>query len=114
MASPNHRGPTCQELGELLMQYRDGTLEAERAEFLSQHLHECPNCLALLGSYEDTIEVVQRLRPVKLPTGLLERLRAHLTRRAPDAGGLGAGGLGTVGYDPPLPPAGGPSLPGTA
>lgn len=109
MPSPTDR-PTCHELGELLMQYRDGALEPERAEYLRQHLHECPNCLTLLGTYEDTIEVVQRLRPVSLPTGLMERMRAHLVRRDAGLGSTGSpGGLQAGGYDTGLPPAAGPS-----
>jgi anti-sigma factor RsiW len=48
---------TCQELVAFLMDYLDGLLsEAERLRF-AEHLGECPDCVAYLASYQETIRL---------------------------------------------------------
>jgi anti-sigma factor (TIGR02949 family) len=48
---------TCREVIDFLMEYLSGELSAsERAEF-EQHLAECPDCIAYLKSYEETIKL---------------------------------------------------------
>jgi anti-sigma factor RsiW len=48
---------TCQELSEFLMDYLDGALpDAQRACF-EEHLAECPDCVAYLASYRETIRL---------------------------------------------------------
>ena len=46
---------TCREFAEFLMAYEDGELSpAERARF-DDHLGACPDCVAYLESYRDTV-----------------------------------------------------------
>lgn len=78
MTTPLHRDPTCENVGERLLLYRDGALPEAEHEWLRLHLHACPNCLTLLESYDQAVEVVQRLRPVQMPAGALDRMRQRL------------------------------------
>jgi anti-sigma factor RsiW len=48
---------TCRELVEFLVEYLDGRMpEPERLRF-EQHLGECPDCVAYLATYRETIRL---------------------------------------------------------
>ena len=48
---------TCWELVEFLLDYLDGLLsEPERRSF-EEHLGECPDCVAYLGTYREAIRL---------------------------------------------------------
>jgi hypothetical protein len=48
---------TCHESAEFLMDYLDGSLsEPERRSF-EEHLGECPDCVAYLQTYQETIRL---------------------------------------------------------
>ena len=66
---------TCRDLVDKLLLFKDGELGDHETELLRQHLHLCAPCLELLHSYDEVIEVLHRLEPVRLPDGLLDRLR---------------------------------------
>jgi hypothetical protein len=72
-------------VGERLLLYRDGSLSAAESEWLRLHLHECPNCIALLDNYEEVVTVLERLKPVNMPAGAMERLRKRLEEGGPSA-----------------------------
>jgi len=71
-------GVTCKDVAEKLLLFRDGDLGEQETEFLRQHLHYCPMCVDLLRSYEEVVEVLHRLKPEKMPDGLLDRLKKRL------------------------------------
>lgn len=77
MSAP--REPTCRELAENLLRFKDGDLPPGETEVLRHHLHRCPPCLDLLKSYDEVLDVLHRLRPVDLPPGLLDRLKRRLS-----------------------------------
>ena len=77
---------TCQEVAELLMDYLAGELPSSiRSEF-ELHLHQCPDCVAYLKSYEQTVKLIQSMaeqrdedsqpeRPAALVNAILEARR---------------------------------------
>lgn len=69
---------TCKELAEKLLLFRDGELDEQQTEFLRQHLHLCPMCMDLLRSYEEVVDLLQRLDPVSMPDGLMDRLKKRM------------------------------------
>lgn len=75
--------PSCRDVGERLLLYRDGSLSAEESEWLREHLHMCPNCIALLDNYEEVVTVLERLKPVRMPEGALDRIRKRLEEGGP-------------------------------
>ena len=77
--------PTCREVGERLLQFRDGELAPQETAWLREHLHLCPNCVTLLSSYEEALRVLARLKPVDMPPGVLERIRKRLEDGTPPA-----------------------------
>ena len=53
---------TCREMTDFLADYLDGTLApAERVPF-EAHLAECPECVAYLRSYAETIRLARETR----------------------------------------------------
>lgn len=81
-----HQHSKCQELAKNLLLFRDGTLPPEDTEHLRQHLQQCPPCLDLLNSYDEVIDVLQRLKPVGMPPGLLERMRTKMSEELAKGG----------------------------
>ena len=69
---------TCKSVAEKLLLFRDGVLDAEETEFLRQHLHLCPMCMDLLRSYDEVVDILKRLKPTKMPEGLLDRLKQRM------------------------------------
>lgn len=76
---------SCRDVGDRLMLFRDGTLSPKETEWLRQHLHLCPNCISLLDSYDEVVRVLERLKPVDLPPGALDRIRQRLEEDGPSS-----------------------------
>jgi len=74
---------TCRELVDFLMEYLAGTLpNAERARF-DAHLSECPDCVAYLRTYRDTVKLGKAVFtepdspvPPEVPDDLVEAILA--------------------------------------
>jgi anti-sigma factor RsiW len=69
---------TCRELADLLCDYLEGELEAERCAVIRSHLQACPECGCLVETYQLTIQISRRLPPSPVPEHLLERLKKAL------------------------------------
>lgn len=52
---------TCKEIADFLMDYTTGELSSEVRLAFKQHLHECPECVAYLKSYEETVRLTRSL-----------------------------------------------------
>jgi anti-sigma factor RsiW len=66
---------TCRELAELLFDFTDGQLSAERQQHIEEHLGLCASCVAYLEGYRFIIQVTRRLPRLPLPDGLRQQLR---------------------------------------
>ena len=76
----------CRALCDQLLQFRDGELSAGKTELVREHLHLCPPCMDLFRSYEELLEVMERLKPVNMPEGFMDRLRRCAQDAAVDGG----------------------------
>ena len=50
---------TCREFIDFLADYRSEQLPAEERARFEAHLGECPECVAYLKSYEDTVKLAK-------------------------------------------------------
>jgi anti-sigma factor RsiW len=50
---------TCRELVEFLTDYLDGLLSEPDRVCFEQHLGECPDCVAYLATYRETIRLAK-------------------------------------------------------
>ena len=56
-------GLTCREMTDFLADYLDGESRRRRATRCStQHLADCPECMAYLRSYAETIRLARQTR----------------------------------------------------
>jgi anti-sigma factor RsiW len=69
---------TCRDLAELLLEYVQGELDAERCAHIRGHLSSCPPCEAYVETYRMTIRLSRQLPAAPMPPELVERLRAAL------------------------------------
>jgi len=51
---------TCKEFIEFLWQYLSDELTAEQKRIFEEHLGVCPDCVAYLHSYEETVRMGRR------------------------------------------------------
>ena len=80
MANPIER---CQECVELLGEYLDGTLPADRAAALEQHLSLCMPCITFVRTYKATSAVCREKLLAEIPTELVSSLQQFLAGKIP-------------------------------
>lgn len=66
---------------ELLSEYLEGSLDADRAAALERHLADCPECRRSLTLLRQTLRMVERLPRVRAPERFVRRVE-HRARRA--------------------------------
>lgn len=72
----------CRDVGKLLYDYVDGSLEPALKQQLEQHLADCPGCLAFINTYRQTIKLSKELRPREIPTELRQKLRSFIKSKS--------------------------------
>ena len=72
---------TCRDVIDLLLDYLDGNLGADRVEQLERHLLDCPPCIAYLNTYKRTRELTGRVARAEMPEEMKARLREFLLRQ---------------------------------
>ena len=80
---------TCREFAEFIADYLSGELSAETRAQFEHHLGVCPNCVAYLSNYRDTIELGRRAFadddaavPGDMPDDLVQAILASRRRRS--------------------------------
>ena len=72
---------SCHQVGEVLQEYLDGHIDAERAKRIEAHLEECRRCGMEFETYERIKVTLAAQRP-EIPADSIERLRAFGERLA--------------------------------
>jgi anti-sigma factor RsiW len=72
---------TCREFAEFMADYLSGELSPETRAQFERHLGVCPNCVAYLSNYRDTIALGRRAFaeddaavPDDVPDGLVQAI----------------------------------------
>jgi predicted anti-sigma-YlaC factor YlaD len=55
-------GLTCREMTDFLADYLDGSLGVAERHLFDEHLAGCPECIAYLRSYAETIRLARQTR----------------------------------------------------
>ena len=50
---------TCRDVADFVADYRTNELPAGARSLFEEHLAECPDCVAYLGSYDDTVRLTK-------------------------------------------------------
>lgn len=72
---------TCQQTIGLLVDYLAGDMEATPLAAFVAHLCNCPECMAFLRTYLETIRVTHAMRDHTVPAGMLARMQRSLRER---------------------------------
>jgi anti-sigma factor RsiW len=72
--------PQCQAMVQLLLDFVDGTLEAEREAEFRAHLCGCLPCYIYLETYHATIKLTRTLPKCEMPMEFKMRLKAMLEK----------------------------------
>lgn len=75
---PRRDGLTCQQVTDLILNYVRGELHPRTALALKAHLRECPDCVAFLATYKQTIQATNSLRYETIPPAMRTRVRHFL------------------------------------
>jgi anti-sigma factor RsiW len=75
MAESDHH-ITCQEVVELVTDYFEGTLPANDAELLEQHLNFCQGCEWYVDQMRITVDAVGHIREEDVPEEMRQLLLA--------------------------------------
>ncbi len=73
MTSPSATPGHCKDLLERLSRYIDGELPADDRAGVERHLHDCPECVAVLRSLEHTVDLCREEGRPDLPPDLRAR-----------------------------------------
>ena len=78
---------TCREFVEFLMAYLSGELPAGQRAVFEEHLGECPDCVAYLRTYRETVRIEKvacgchDLPPSDVPEELIRAILAARARK---------------------------------
>ena len=64
----------CDECDDLLVDYMEGTLPAERTRALETHLELCPACWRFVNTCRGTVHIAKSLPVDDMPPELTQRL----------------------------------------
>jgi anti-sigma factor RsiW len=83
---------SCQQIVELVTQYLEGGMPAERRLGFEEHIAICPPCRNYFGQFRRTIQLGKQIREDELPAdvraALVDAFRDWRDRRPPtDQGG---------------------------
>src|SRR5574337_1615571 len=72
---------TCQQVTGLILDYVTGELDPRATLALKAHLRECPDCIAFLVTYQETIQAAKALRYAAIPPAMRKRVRQFLQKK---------------------------------
>jgi anti-sigma factor RsiW len=73
----------CEECVDLLVEYLDGSLPAERALALEQHLSQCMPCITFVRTYKATTHLCHKQLVREMPQELVSSLQSFLEKQIP-------------------------------
>jgi hypothetical protein len=75
---------TCEQVTALLIDYGTGELDPATMLVLEQHVQNCPDCVAFLRTYRESIRLTRTLRYEDIPGELQDRVHASLRQKMTD------------------------------
>ena len=72
---------TCEQVTALLIDYVAGDLDPTTTLVLERHMQNCPDCMAFLRTYRESIRLTRTLRYEDIPGELQDRVHAVLRQK---------------------------------
>jgi len=73
---------TCKQIADLVSDYLNGTLSSRVKRDLDTHLSRCPDCVAFLNTYRETVTATNAIRAEAMPGAVRRNFLAFLHKRA--------------------------------
>jgi Putative zinc-finger len=73
---------TCKQIADLVFNYINDTLAPRVKRDFNQHLKICPDCVAFLNTYRNTVAVTRSVRAEEMPANVRDNILDFLRRRA--------------------------------
>jgi anti-sigma factor RsiW len=73
----------CKDCVDLLGEYIEGTLSAERSKALEDHLSTCPPCITFVRTYRATRKLCRNALAAEMPHELVSSLSSFLGKHVP-------------------------------
>ena len=73
----------CKECVDLLGDYVEGSLPADRARALEDHLSQCPPCITFVRTYKATRRLCRNAMAREMPSELMHSLSTFLGQHVP-------------------------------
>ena len=73
----------CKDCVDLLGEYIEGTLPAEKAQALEEHLSMCPPCITFVRTYKATGRLCRATLAMEMPRELMSSLKSFLGQHVP-------------------------------
>jgi hypothetical protein len=94
---------TCQQVAALLVDYVAEDMALPTRTAFETHLRNCPDCVAFLATYRETIRTTRAVRYEAIPAEMLARVQQFLRRKieaTPQQRATGGGAPKTAGDRP--------------
>jgi hypothetical protein len=91
---------TCQQIAALLVDYVAEDMALPTRTAFEAHLRNCPDCVAFLATYKETIRATRSVRYEAIPAEMLARVQQFLRQKieaTPPHRGTGGGATETEG-----------------
>jgi hypothetical protein len=91
---------TCQQIAALLVDYVAEDMALPTRTAFETHLRNCPDCVAFLATYKETIRTTRSVRYETIPAEMLARVQQFLRQKieaTPQPRGTGDGVTETEG-----------------
>jgi anti-sigma factor RsiW len=72
---------TCEQVTALLIDYVAGDLDPATTLVMERHVQNCPDCVAFLRTYRESIRLTRTLRYEDIPVELQDRVHALLRQK---------------------------------
>jgi anti-sigma factor RsiW len=74
-------GLTCQQVAALLVDYVTEDMASPTRTAFEAHLRNCPDCVAFLATYKETIRTTRAVRYEAIPAEMLARVQRFLRQQ---------------------------------
>ena len=81
MSEPPHPRMTCQQVTDLIVDYVAGDMVPAVQAAFKAHLRNCPDCVAFLNTYRETIRTARILCYEDVPEEMFNRVQNFLRER---------------------------------
>jgi anti-sigma factor RsiW len=72
---------TCQQLTDIILDYVTHEMEPALRAGFERHLERCPDCVAFLNTYQETIHATRAVCPEDVPAEMVHRVQNFLFER---------------------------------